>query len=269
MGLMNEGSNIMGYRVIIDRRTGEYFTDPTPIYAEDWPYSDVLPNQPLLRYMDVWKFEDLCKSRALYFRRADKFDDPLEGTLSTENIHGKSASDVAFSTKVTIAPTSYADLVAYRNVAKAVTFVNCWHINNNECPKMWDQYTSSPDSLVVISTTAHLKTSLKQPVFMSAVKYIKEDKPRTEFDERSLFFYKDIAFEHEREYRLLIDLADFGGSIQRDDPVDFFRKVPVDPLILVRAIQTHPQATKDTYERIGALVREYLPGIVAKEDKTQ
>jgi hypothetical protein len=47
--------------------------------------------------MDVWKFRDLLERKALYFCRADKFEDPLEGTISKEGIHGTSASDLAFA----------------------------------------------------------------------------------------------------------------------------------------------------------------------------
>ena len=37
---------------------------------------------PLWRYMSIEKLKSLLKENALYFRRADLFDDPLEGNQS-------------------------------------------------------------------------------------------------------------------------------------------------------------------------------------------
>jgi hypothetical protein len=256
---MNEESSVIAYRAIRNRATGELVTAPAPIYAQDFPYGGVSPQQPLLRYMDLWKFEDLLSSQSLFFCRADKFKDPLEGTISKKEIHGSSKSDVAFAKTANFQKQEYEKAVEYRNTAKACTFVNCWHINNNESQAMWDAYTETPASVLVISTAMRLASSLKEPVFGSAVKYVSEDDPRTEFDGRSLFFYKDLEFDFEREFRLLIDLIMIGGSIQSDNEADFFRRVPVDLSILIHAIQLHPQATQTTRDRVASLVCQHLP----------
>ena len=256
---MNEDLGIIGHRAIRNRATRELVTAVAPIYAEDFPYTNVSPKQPLLRYMDFWKFEDLFTSQTLFFCRADKFKDPLEETISKKGIHRTSKSDIAFSNTAKFREPAYETAADYRNTAKACTFVNCWHINDNESQAMWDAYTETPNSVLVISTAECLAASVKQPVFGAAVKYVSEDEPRTEFDERSLFFYKDVAFAFEREFRLLIDLMMFGGSIRRDPPDDFYRRVPVDLNTLVWAIQPHPQATQGTKDKIDALVKKYLP----------
>jgi hypothetical protein len=254
---------IIGERVMRKRRTGEVVQSLGPIYAEDWPYRELPADQALLRYMDLWKFEDLLRSNTLYFRRADKFEgDPLEGTISKEGVHQSSRTDEAMRRRVNLAPQSYAEMAAYRDITKSVTFVNCWHINNKECPKMWEEYTTSANSILVISSVGLLKKSLERPVMMSAVKYVDEDTPRTEFGERSLFFYKDSAFAFEKEYRLLIDLfalEGMKGSIDPSNPEDFYRRVGVKPSILIRALQPHPDANGKTKESIDALVAEYLP----------
>ena len=256
---MKPAHGIIGYRAIHNRATGELVTPLAPVYAEDWPYRSVAQEQSLLRYMDLWKFEDLLKTRELYFTRADKFYDPLEGSLSKEEVHGTSNSDVAFAAAVKIDRGSYERASEYRATSKGCTFINCWHINTNEDQRMWDAYTTSSDSVVVITTAHRLAASMKQSVFGAGVRYVSEDTPRTEFDERSLFFYKDVAYEFEREFRLLIDLMTLGGSVHRDDPVDVFRRVPIDLSTLIYAIQPHPRATQETKDKIGALVRQHLP----------
>ena len=192
---MPEGHRVIGNRVIRHIPTGEICSVPAPVFETDWPYGTVSPNQPLLRYMDLWKFEDLLHRGALYFCRADKFDDPLEGTMSPEGVHGTSASDVAFFGTNQANSDTYAQQSKYRELARGTTFVSCWHINDRESQEMWDAYTSSSDSVLVVTTAERLAASLSMPVFGAAVKYVTADTPRTEFDERSLFYYKDVSFD--------------------------------------------------------------------------
>jgi len=255
--------DIVGERVLINRRTGEVVQSLGSMYAEDWPYQDLPDDQPLLRYMDLWKFGDMLRTGTLYFRRADKFeDDPLEGTISKEGVHQTSRTDKAMKERIQLAPQTYAEMAAYRDIAKGVTFVNCWHINNNECQKMWGTYTTSSDSILVISSAGRLKHALKREVMMSAVKYVDQNTPRTEFGERSLFFYKDSSFAFEKEYRLIVDLYSLegvNGSIDPDNPDDFSRKLGIDLGTLVYALQPHPSATNETKDRIAALVAEFIP----------
>lgn len=257
------GDDIIGERLMINRSTGEVIGSLGPMYAEDWPYRDLPDDQPLLRYMDLWKFENMLQSNSLYFRRADKFEgDPLEGTISKEGVHQTSKTDEAMKQRITLSHQSHAEMAAYRDIAKSVTFVNCWHINTKECPKMWKEYTTSTDSILVVSTVGRLKQCLDNKVMMSAVKYVDPDTPRTEFGERSLFFYKDSSFAFENEYRLITDLYSLegtNGSIDPLNPDDFFRTLKIELSTLIHLLQPHPDATKKTTEKITALVSEFLP----------
>jgi len=258
---MKQPSNIVGYRAIRRIATGELITAPAPVYAEDWPYRNIAPNQALFRYMDLWKFDDLFKTQELYFCRVDQYakkDDPLEGALSPFGVHGTSASDVAFEV-TSRTQEAFEKKVTYRETAKGCTFINCWHINDRESQQMWDKYTESSDSVVVITSAERLAASFRNPIFGSAVKYVDLNTPRTEFDERSLFFYKDVAFKFEQEFRLLVDLMDLGGSITPDHPDDFFRRIPIDLSKLVCDVRPHPQATQETKDKIGRLVAKHLP----------
>lgn len=255
--------DIIGERVLINRRTGEIVQSLGSMYAEDWPYQDLPDDHPLLRYMDLWKFEDMLRTGTLYFRRADKLEnDLLEGTISKEGVHQTSRTDEAMKEKIKISPQSYAEMAAYRDIAKVVTFVNCWHINNDECPKMWNAYTKSSEAILVISSAGRLKQSLERQAMMSAVKYVDQNTPRIECDERSLFFYKDLSFAFEKEYRLIVDLYSLegaNGSIDPNNPKDYYRKLGVNLGTLVYALQPHPSATDETKEKIAALVTEFLP----------
>lgn len=264
--MMNEDPEIVGYRAFQNRVTGELMTESTAVYAEDIPYKEVHPTQPLLRYMDLWKFEDLLKTRTLYFARADKFDDPLEGTVSEEGIHGTSRSDLALAEKVTMAEGEYEKLKEFEKVDKGCTFVNCWHINDDESQEMWDAYTTSSDSVLVITRAEQLLASLGVPVFAAGVKYLSRDSPRTDMGNRSLFFFKDEAYAFEQEFRLLIDLAMLEDkSIRRDHEDDFYRRISVDLEKLIWMIQPHPEASEETKAKLDELVAEFLPSAKSVE----
>lgn len=264
--------DIIGERLLISSATGKVEQSLGPIYAEDWPYLELPPHQTLLRYMDLWKFEDLLESRSLYFCRADKLE-PLEGTISKEGVEQTSQSDAALNSSIEISHPSHKDKEAYRETAKGVTFVNCWHINNMESQKMWDAYTTTPDSVLLITSVGRLKDSLDRQVTTSAVKYVTEDTPRTEFGERSLFLYKDVKYSFEQEYRLIVDICDMDGPngfVDPTNPKDNFRRVGLIPESLVCGLQPHPNADVKTKEKIGALVCKYLPDLTphVKSDST-
>lgn len=260
---MENRSPIIGTRAIRHIASGIIVTEPAPIFEEDWPFRNLPPEQPLLRYMDFYKFLDLFETQTLYFSRVDQFKDHLEGSISPEGIHGTSASDIAYNGIAKIRAESYDKLVAQQELAKRCTFVNCWHINDGDTQQMWNAYTETGDSVLVISSAGKLAAALKTPVFSSCVKYVKPEMPKTHFDERSAFFYKDEAkFSFEREFRLLIDLGILPSPVYKDDPKDFYRKVPVDLSILVHSIKPHPFATSATIEKINNLVNRYLPNAI-------
>jgi len=214
-----------------------------------------------MRYMELWKFEDLLKTNELYFCRADKFKDPLEGSLSKRSVFGTSKTEKAFAETVKLSDQHYERALEYRAAAKATSFVSCWNIDTKESTQMWEEYTESTESIVIITSAHHLHSSLPGTVVGSAVKYVTENQPRVEFGNRSLFFYKDEKYAFEKEYRLLADLHSLGEqSIHRDKPEDFFRRIPVDLEKLIYGINPNPQATPETLKKVEALLQKYLPG---------
>lgn len=263
---MNNQHRIIGHQALRSRLTGVAITPEVPVYAEDWPYKEIAPNQIIMRYMDFWKFDDLFTTQELYFSRADKFPDLLEGTISLPEVHGTSASDIALK-QIIVDTRPYSDIAAQRDAARATTFISCWNINSKQDEQMWSAYTKSPDSVVIITTAARLhrslcKSKLGRNVFKSPVKYIEATTPRTEFDERSLFFYKDISFKFEQEYRLLLDMISLKEPVAIDEPKDFGRRVPICLACLISAIDLHPAASKKTEDELAKLVRKHLPNAI-------
>src|SRR5947208_7744678 len=119
---------IIAWRFIQDRRTGQPVGLLTPVFREDWPYEVPAAHERLWRYVDLWKFEDMLRTSALYFRRADKLSDIGEGRLSNDGVRGTSPSDVAFRAAYNIADQGHADDVAAHETTRSCMFINCWNI---------------------------------------------------------------------------------------------------------------------------------------------
>ena len=255
---------ILGYRYIKHRATGKPAGPLTPVFKSDWPYKLPLPSQIVWRYLDLCKFEDMCRTSSLYLCRCDKFRDPLEGRLSKLGIHGTSASDRAFASAYPIAQDYDAQSSA-QEVTRGCMFVNCWHMNTRESDRMWREYTTTSDSVVITSSVKALQRVIPQrEVTVSAVTYVPEDVPRTEFDHSSIFFYKDTSFSYERELRLLRPLRD-GDQVFVDRKEDFGRRLPVNLRLLVHRVILNKRISPSARQHVTELVRQFCRRAVIQE----
>ena len=147
---------IIAWRFIQDRRTGQPVGLFTPVFKEDWPYEVPGAHQRVWRYIDLWKFEDMLRTSALYFRRADKLSDVGEGRLSNDGVRGTSPSDAAFGAAYNIADQGHAINKAAHEATRSCMFVNCWNIADEESARMWVEYTTSGESIAISTTFERL-----------------------------------------------------------------------------------------------------------------
>jgi hypothetical protein len=145
----------------------------------------------LWRYSDFAKFMDLLERRKLWFSRADKFEDPLEGTFTD--------AEIADFRKV------WGD--KYLQISKtqrATTFVNCWREGEFESMAMWDIYGKGSGVVAVKSTVGLLKDTFatyKWNVFISRVNYIDWNEGGWDSNGLTLCSRKDNSYSHELEVR--------------------------------------------------------------------
>ena len=235
-----------------------------PVSKADWPFKLPAPFQIVWRYLDLWKFEDMCRTSSLYFRRCDKFCDPLEGRLSKQGIHGTSESDRVFAAAYRN-DQSYEAQASAQEVTRSCMFVNCWHMNTGESDRMWREYAPNSDSVVITSSVKALQRVIPQEkVVISAVRYVPEDVPRTEFDHSSIFFYKDNSFGYERELRLLQPLHG-GDQVSVDCEEDFGRNVPVNLRLLIHRIIPNKRISPSARKRVTDLVQHYCSRAIVQE----
>ncbi|MEX1014803.1 MAG: hypothetical protein WDZ80_06615 [Candidatus Paceibacterota bacterium] len=215
------------------------------------------------RYMDFTKFVSLIDSRKLYFTRADKFEDPFEGSWPKDNVLARE-----------FVPDSIPDegrekyLEAMRSLGETNKHwprfhaINCWHMNDYESAAMWKLYLKSDEGISIQSTYSKLKKIFidKEKVFLGVVKYIDYD--REHIDAGNIlgpFMHKRKSFEHEQEVRALVSKWPTG-----DNGIDFSQetinhglKIEVDIEILIENIFIAPSAPSWFADLVSAVVNRY------------
>ena len=122
---------------------------------------------------------------------------------------------------------------------------------------MWREYAPNSESIVITSSVKALQRTIPQgEVMISAVHYVAEDVPRTEFDHSSICFYKDNSFDYERELRLLQPLHG-GDNVSVDREEDFGRSIPVNLRLLIHRVILNKRISSSARQSVTDLVRQY------------
>lgn len=161
-------------------------------------------NAKIWRFMDFTKFVSLLKEESLYFSRVDKFNDPFEGSITLKDYERRKT----FNEK----HPSYIEFLQTRNKnMRRFTAANCWHINENESPAMWQLYTSINEGVAIQTTVRSLIDSMANyeddPIQVAPIEYINYREFPKQHDSISLvrpFLYKCENFIHEQELRAII-----------------------------------------------------------------
>jgi hypothetical protein len=199
------------------------------------------------RYMDFDKFVALLFQQSLFFNRANLFEDEFEAsisnkdveyikTITVQNVKEKmninvfvdeqkkmgnifSEEDLAFwenfFNRMYVMIPQLASMASsiYRKYARRYSYVNCWHVNEQESTAMWKLYASSHQAIAIQSTFSQLNKSLpcnfdESPIYLGLVNYIDYENERVLkgdiqdlLDPLKPLAYKRKSFEHERELR--------------------------------------------------------------------
>lgn len=217
-------------------------------------------NVKIWRYFDFAKFISLLETKSLWFTRADKLEDPFEGSFPKSNIRYRSKiyKDI---------PSKKLPLISefFRNLRQH-TFLNCWHENEHESAAMWDLYSRNNEGIAIQSTFQRLSDCFrdykKEDIFIGKVTYI--DYQRDWMPENNSFFpfiHKRKSFEHEKEIRALVqhfNLDKKTGKITLAiDMASNGLMVPVDIALLIENIYVSPKSPKWIYELVTSLLKRY------------
>ena len=233
--------------------SGVYVHDPTScIQPRD-------PDESLWRIMDLAKFEWLVTKSALYFRRADRFEDPLEGTLPTANRAvprfwgfvvdpASPGSDEIFDRKERI----WAQFRRWN-------YVNCWYRGASPSASMWHRYGAHGTGVAIRSSFARIALALNRTgrsVRITEVEYF--DPHELAVSERNLAAArrrKSREYCIEEEVRLTTSLMPTGPKAPFwQEPKRDGLAVPITLPHLIAGIAIGPNAAKSVVDHVKLLV---------------
>ncbi len=226
-------------------------------------------NVVIWRFMDLTKFISMTKQRALFFSRADHFDDPFEGAkglLKNKRRWDKFYKEFFIEAYKNPPPGVDFDKTPkeLQSEAKrllesldtsgkkslAQTFINCWHENPFESEAMWRLYTSTLDQgIAVRSTVDRLYRSLgRDPsIQIGRVTYIDYSKRFVGINDA--FWFKRKSFEHEREIRAV--------TRRWNEDLESGVLLPVKLDILIDRVYLSPTSQEWFKELVLDLMRKY------------
>jgi hypothetical protein len=165
-------------------------------------------NVKLWRYMDFTKLLSVLENKSLFFTRADKFEDPFEGSYPKANIEAR---------KIPPEGSSKEDKEKFLQMMQQIgkiaervpkyTAINCWHMNSHESAAMWKLYLKSNEGIAIQTTVDRLISSIVDPldIYIGKVNYIDYDMdgidPNNMFN---AFLHKRKSFEYENEVRAIV-----------------------------------------------------------------
>lgn len=128
------------------------------------------------RYMDFAKFINMLHKEGLFFVRADKFEDPFEGSATKADIQFRERLIDYFAKNMKINRED-AKLIVENEASTRYDNRNwfricSWHMNNNESAAMWKIYSEIGKGICIQSTYKKLKRSLPHTIHIGVVKYI-------------------------------------------------------------------------------------------------
>ena len=219
--------------------------------------SPEIEDAKIWRYIDFSKYVSMLDKSSLYFVRADKLNDPFEGSFTNANV--KHRPQVYADTG--IPPEGMAQIFGFFKATRAFTTINSWHMNDFESTAMWKLYANQ--GIGILSTFKRLKDSFRnveQDIFIGKVTYVDWDKYY--IPEGNTFFpyvHKRKSFEYEQELRAIYaKLPQNEKGIDVSKPVwENGLEIQVDLNILVDKIYLSPLTPNWIYDLIKSITKKY------------
>ena len=220
------------------------------------------------RYLDFPKFVSLIHETALCCTRSDCFSDKYEGVHTRLTISKRRTKNEK-QLRGEALEKELTRRLKTDEITRRATYVNCWHINDEESLGMWELYSEAKSGIAIKTSVSRLLSSLMINQFdytfvkIGRVVYgdhLTDDMP----DDHALFpfLFKRKALEHEKEARLiLIDknliryLNLYENSTALPDTPRTI-KISVDLNELIEEIIVSPYAEEWIVHLVDSLVKE-------------
>jgi hypothetical protein len=195
----------------------------------------------LWRYTDLAKYVSLLETQSLYFSRADLVGDPFEGSVSQATIERRRKAFRSAPAEQKGDHSEEIHLGIYASLFKrmqALTFLNCWHMNESESVAMWRLYASSGVGVAIQTTFSKLFRITPSNVFIGVVHY--DDYEQSDIPDDTTFdafLHKRRSFAHENEVRAVLQ-----HDYRSTDPTLPGKLVPVSLPDLIDVVCVSPSA---------------------------
>lgn len=223
------------------------------MFKKSKKYNDMQDSTILWRYLSFSKFLDMINTSSLYFCRLDCFEDKLEATQPEG-----SKEFVRMSENPGLAYERYK-FDKQLEIIRSMTYANCWHVNQEENPNMWNNYVMyhGNEGIAIQTTFKKLTQSLKTDRTVTDVRIQYIDYKTTNMDFfmancADFLVIKDKQFEYENEMRLITLEESYPQYDEETDEISdttkLFKhkgkKIEVDLNTLIQKIYISPNATE-------------------------
>ena len=174
----------------------------------------------LWRYTNFEVFVNLLDTEALYFTRADKFEDPYEGFIP------QSIMDAYKQSLKRVTPAEFVEaIMKWHEASRKYVMCSCWHQNVVESMAMWEKYHMRNSGVAIKTTGEKMKNSLtsEYSIYIGKIEYIygntDDDQYMQNFLQNDIplakkltyfpYLQKRKEYEHEQEVRLIVDIDPF------------------------------------------------------------
>ena len=174
----------------------------------------------LWRYTNFEVFVNLLDTEALYFTRADKFEDPYEGFIP------QSIMDAYKQSLKRVTPAEFVEaIMKWHEASRKYVMCNCWHQNVVESMAMWEKYHMRNSGVAIKTTMENMKNSLlsEYSIYIGGIEYISDNTDDDQYMQNFLqsdiplakkltyfpYFRKRKEYKHEQEVRLIVDIDPF------------------------------------------------------------
>ena len=227
-----------------------YYNHPDLVLPED--------GSVIWRYMELWKFQAMLQKNSVFFSRADKQSDNLEG----EHPEGMLAElERKFRDGI---PSNDGHTYTFRewHMQKEIPsrLISCWSVGPNESQRMWTEFTNTKESVVIRSTIERLKNCFHdkaEPVVrIGRVRYGEEENrlPRSRFQWKVnfwlyAFFAKKDSLRWQNEVRAIVNIARRKQDRLAHSETGCY--VNADLKQLVESVWIHPQSPPGFMDQVG------------------
>jgi hypothetical protein len=251
-------------------------------------------NQNIWRYTTLAKLLNMIKDvklMELISLKTSKFEDEYEGTLSqmaeqrlrdlvlkyhymrfdkefgsAQRTYPKRVEQGLREEVVKVSPDRGATVDQMVDKLRKLHFANCWTVRKYEDSNMWRAYTTESDGIVIKTTFENMKKSFidcNGVVYMGNVKYIDFSEDNMRMSTISPFFYKNIQFKSESEFRLIVtDHEDeyfdpqAGVDGMPSAPEENIRPIKMNAQELIEEIRIHPKANDYLFSVVNDIVKD-------------